>query len=35
LIRAHTGRTMEATILRYDGRALTPEYILRQGEQLW
>ena len=32
LIRAHTGRAMDSTILRYDGRALTPEYILRQGE---
>jgi 2-oxoglutarate ferredoxin oxidoreductase subunit alpha len=29
LIRAQTGRAMDDTLLRYDGRAFTPEYILR------
>lgn len=28
LIRANTGQTMDDTILRYDGRAFTPEYIM-------
>jgi 2-oxoglutarate ferredoxin oxidoreductase subunit alpha len=28
LIRAQTGRAVDGTILRYDGRAFTPEYIL-------
>ncbi|MEE8391707.1 MAG: 2-oxoacid:acceptor oxidoreductase subunit alpha [Anaerolineae bacterium] len=28
LIRANTGQAMDDTILRYDGRAFTPEYIL-------
>ncbi len=28
LIRANTGQVMDDTILRYDGRAFTPEYIL-------
>ena len=28
LIRANTGQTMDDTILRYDGRVFTPEYIL-------
>ncbi len=33
LIRANTGLAMDETILRYDGRAFTPEYILaRVGE---
>jgi 2-oxoglutarate ferredoxin oxidoreductase subunit alpha len=29
LIRAQTGRSVDDTLLRYDGRAFTPEYILR------
>ena len=29
LIRAQTGRAVDGTLLRYDGRAFTPEYILR------
>jgi 2-oxoglutarate ferredoxin oxidoreductase subunit alpha len=28
LIRAQTGRSVDGTLLRYDGRAFTPEYIL-------
>jgi 2-oxoglutarate ferredoxin oxidoreductase subunit alpha len=28
LIRANTGLAMDGTILRYDGRAFTPEYIM-------
>ena len=28
LIRAQTGRSMDGTLLRYDGRPFTPEYIL-------
>jgi len=31
LIRAHTGREVDDKILRYDGRPLTPEYILKQA----
>ena len=29
LLRAQTGRSVDDTLLRYDGRAFTPEYILR------
>ncbi|NIO68488.1 MAG: hypothetical protein GTN71_05430, partial [Anaerolineae bacterium] len=29
LIRSQTGRQMDGTILKYDGRAFTPEYIIR------
>jgi hypothetical protein len=28
LLRAQTGRTVDAAIRKYDGRAFTPEYIL-------
>jgi 2-oxoglutarate ferredoxin oxidoreductase subunit alpha len=31
LIRAHTGRALDAQISRSDGRAFTPEYILRSA----
>ncbi len=34
LIRANTGLAMAGTILRYDGRAFTPEYILAQVEEM-
>ncbi|MBU1746951.1 MAG: 2-oxoacid:acceptor oxidoreductase subunit alpha, partial [Chloroflexi bacterium] len=34
LIRANTGRAMDGTILRYDGRAFTPEYILTQVKEM-
>jgi 2-oxoglutarate/2-oxoacid ferredoxin oxidoreductase subunit alpha len=30
LIRAQTGRSMDGTLLRYDGRPFTPEYILER-----
>ena len=33
LIRANTGLAMDDTILRYDGRAFTPEYILDHVEE--
>jgi len=33
LIRANTGQAMDDTILRYDGRAFTPEYILARVEE--
>jgi 2-oxoglutarate ferredoxin oxidoreductase subunit alpha len=32
LIRAQTGRAVDDTLLRYDGRAFTPEYILERLE---
>jgi hypothetical protein len=28
LLRAHTGRSVDGAIRRYDGRSFTPEYIL-------
>jgi 2-oxoglutarate ferredoxin oxidoreductase subunit alpha len=31
LIRAHTGRAMDAQLLRTDGRAFTPDFILRNA----
>ncbi|MCP4542695.1 MAG: 2-oxoacid:acceptor oxidoreductase subunit alpha [Chloroflexi bacterium] len=34
LIRANTGLAMDGTILRYDGRAFTPDYILAQVEEV-
>lgn len=34
LIRANTGQTMDDMILRYDGRAFTPEYILAQVKEV-
>ena len=33
LIRANTGRAVDNTILRYDGRAFTPEYILARVKE--
>ena len=30
LIRSQTGREMDGTILKYDGRAFTPDYIVSQ-----
>jgi 2-oxoglutarate ferredoxin oxidoreductase subunit alpha len=32
LLRASTGRSVDGTILRYDGRAFTPEYIVARAE---
>ena len=34
LIRANTGRAMDDVILKYDGRAFTPEYILTQVKEM-
>ena len=34
LIRANTGRAVDAKILRYDGRSFTPEYILARVAEL-
>jgi len=34
LIRANTGRAMDDTIFRYDGRAFTPEYILARVREV-
>jgi 2-oxoglutarate ferredoxin oxidoreductase subunit alpha len=34
LIRAHTGQTMDSTILKYDGRPFTPEYILARAKEI-
>jgi 2-oxoglutarate ferredoxin oxidoreductase subunit alpha len=33
LIRANTGQAMDGAVLRYDGRAFTPEYILARVEE--
>jgi len=34
LLRTHLGDTADGSIRRYDGRALTPEYIVRRVEQM-
>ena len=34
LIRANTGQAMDGTILRYDGRAFSPDYILTQVKEM-
>ena len=33
LIRSQTGRQMDSTILKYDGRAFTPEYIMNHAAE--